>query len=497
MEAEKLSHDDYQIGWICALPLEMVAAKAMLDKIHLPLPQDRHDENNYVLGAISHHNVVIACLPSGVYGMVSAAVVAEQMLSTFRSIRFNVMVGIGGGVPNPSTDIRLGDVVVSKPTDRHSGVIQYDFGKAIAEGQLRQTGSLNKPPQALLTAISHLRSMYMMGSPQISQILANARQNFPALENEFAYPGTENDFLFKPAFHHRECNNICGSSDCCDHVVTRPRRTSNIPHVHYGLIASGSQVMKDSMTRDRLAREHDILCYEMEAAGLMDHFRCLVVRGICDYADSHKNNNWQAYAAATAAAYAKELLCILPAEKVEGGRDPLFSASHTLLSDARKPAYADRILPTKAFPSFILHNLIPAESDFIGSLTMNKLYPRQDFHIPTATVSLSRVDMIVQDGRHTIEISTHEANSRASSLYIRPTGAKETEMFEVDGSRSCVLKNSGPWFEDVCSEPRTRRWIEKQIMRSTKSQIHLIVGFRSLWHERIPVTSSQAQDFES
>jgi hypothetical protein len=54
----------------------------------------------------------------------------------------------------------------------------------------------------------------------------------------------------------------------------------------------------------------------MEAAGLMDDFPCLVVRGICDYADSHKNKLWQGYAAAMAAAYAKELLSVIPGNLV-------------------------------------------------------------------------------------------------------------------------------------------------------------------------------------
>lgn len=79
------------------------------------------------------------------------------------------------------------------------------------------------------------------------------------------------------------------------------------PQAHYGLIASGNQVMKDGLTRDRLAKELGVICFEMEAAGLMDHFPCLVIRGICDYADSHKNKRWQKYAAMTAAACAKEL----------------------------------------------------------------------------------------------------------------------------------------------------------------------------------------------
>jgi nucleoside phosphorylase len=76
--------------------------------------------------------------------------------------------------------------------------------------------------------------------------------------------------------------------------------------------------MRHGGTRDRLRNELNVLCSEMEAAGLMDNFPCLVVRGICDYADSHKNDRWQKYAAATAAAYAKELLCIIPRHEVAG-----------------------------------------------------------------------------------------------------------------------------------------------------------------------------------
>ncbi|CAH0017225.1 unnamed protein product, partial [Clonostachys rhizophaga] len=55
----------------------------------------------------------------------------------------------------------------------------------------------------------------------------------------------------------------------------------------------------------------------MEAAGLMDIRPCLPIRGICDYSDSHKNKEWQRYAAATAAAYAGELLEVLPVAEVQ------------------------------------------------------------------------------------------------------------------------------------------------------------------------------------
>ena len=117
-----LSHEDYTVGWICALPLEMSAAKMMLDETYSNLPQPDTDHNAYTLGRINGHNVVIACLPSGVYGTTSAATVGSQMRCTFPKIQFGLMVGIGGGVPCHSADIHLGDVVVSQPTGGSSGL---------------------------------------------------------------------------------------------------------------------------------------------------------------------------------------------------------------------------------------------------------------------------------------------------------------------------------------------------------------------------------------
>src|SRR5580658_6264858 len=160
--ARILHHHDYTVAWVCALPLEMAAAKAMLDEIHPGLPTSPKDQNTYILGRICAHNVVIACLPSGVHGATSAATVASQMLFTFQSIRFGLMVGIGGGAPTKEFDIRLGDVVVSKPTGGFGGVVQYDFGKTVAQGGFERTGSLNKPPQILLTAIAKLEADQMV-----------------------------------------------------------------------------------------------------------------------------------------------------------------------------------------------------------------------------------------------------------------------------------------------------------------------------------------------
>jgi hypothetical protein len=96
--------------------------------------------------------------------------------------------------------------------------------------------------------------------------------------------------------------------------------------------------VKDALYRDKLAAEHRIICFEMEAAGLQSAFPCLVIRGICDYADSHKNKRWQGYAAATAAAYAKELIRFLPKQEIIKIQIP--TASSILSQSTKSPSIA-------------------------------------------------------------------------------------------------------------------------------------------------------------
>ncbi|KAL2800686.1 nucleoside phosphorylase domain-containing protein [Aspergillus keveii] len=280
--------DDYMVGWICALPLEMAAAKGMLDEIHPYLPMSPGDHNNYLLGRIGAHNIAVACLPAGVYGTTSAATVATQMLATFPFIRISLMVGIGAGVPSSEVDIRLGDVVVSKPTGTLGGVVQYDLARTLAGGSFSRVGSLNKPPQVLLTTLARLEAEHMVSGHQLAQLMSDMVARHPAMER---FTRRRQDYLFKADYLHETSNHSCKSCDSSQ-CVPRPPRDMDIPTIHYGCIASGNQVMRCGETRDRLARELGIICFEMEAAGLMDTFPCLVIRGICDYADSHKNKEW-------------------------------------------------------------------------------------------------------------------------------------------------------------------------------------------------------------
>ncbi|PKY02339.1 hypothetical protein P168DRAFT_320880 [Aspergillus campestris IBT 28561] len=141
--------DDFDIGWICALAIEAAAASEMLDEKFEPLQeQDAADSNIYTLGRIGNHNIAIACLPVGQYGTTSATTVAKDMLRTFsNSLRVGLMVGVGGGIPSPDHDIRLGDIVISCPDGTSGGVTQYDMGKITVGGKLQRTGSLNSPPR--------------------------------------------------------------------------------------------------------------------------------------------------------------------------------------------------------------------------------------------------------------------------------------------------------------------------------------------------------------
>jgi nucleoside phosphorylase len=216
----------------------------------------------------------------------------------FARIRFVLMVGIGGGVPSAELDIRLGDVVISQPHMQHGGVIQYDFGKTGPSGFIR-TGSLNTPPTILLNALSKLRANHVIGRNSILTHLSAVN-----LLPEFAYNNAGPDILFESAYKHVEGPTCARCSK--DRLVERNQRRSQEIVVHYGTIASGNQVIKDGLTRDRLSSElGGVLCFKMEAAGLMNSFPCLVIRGICDYADSHKNKRWQPYAAAAAAKLAE------------------------------------------------------------------------------------------------------------------------------------------------------------------------------------------------
>ncbi|TDZ30199.1 hypothetical protein C8035_v003173 [Colletotrichum spinosum] len=277
---------DYTVGWICALKSEFVAAQEVLDEEHDP-PDfvSTNDNNSYKVGRIAQHNVVIAVLPDGEYGTSSASAVARDMLHTFPNIRIGLMVGIGGGAPSSKNG--------------NSGVFQYDFGKTVQERTFQHTKHLDQPPTFVRTAVASLQADHERKGHDILQVVETITNRNRRLR-KYRRPDLATDVLYHSDFLHSAAAGNCAAASCAsspERTIKRRQRDQDEgdddPTVHYGLVASANQLMKDATVRDRLAAEKDVLCFEMEAAV------------------------WHGYAAMTAAAYTADLLRRIPQNRVE------------------------------------------------------------------------------------------------------------------------------------------------------------------------------------
>jgi nucleoside phosphorylase len=366
--------EDFEIAIICALPLEYDAISLLFDQFW-DENGDQYgraagDQNSYTTGQIGKHNVVLALLPQ--MGNINAAGAAASVRSSYTSLKLALLVGICGGVPRTGQDdayeLLLGDVVVSKT------VIQFDFGRQYPDKfERRDTlednlGRQNKDIRCLLALLQTDLGLDRMQNRTAFHLSAlqdiASRRKRP---HKYRYPGVTEDKLFKPTYRHRHqgspqciCNQYKGKHDpvceialsasCaelqCDerYLVGRERlkakrlleqdnnKEAQEPAIHIGRIASGDVVMKSGEYRDRIAKDKGIIAFEMEGAGVWDEVPCVVVKGVCDYADCHKNKKWQNFAAATAASAMKALLeryiqtDRLPSSRIRHGE--LFTRKH-------------------------------------------------------------------------------------------------------------------------------------------------------------------------
>ena len=207
------------------------------------------------------------------------------------------------------------------------------YGKEVQGQAFEITGSLNSPPTVLLTALNQLDTTHERKGHHIAETVRTMVTKDPRVREKYQYPGAERDRRYEPTYIRDDSSVPCEIS--CNHAMPpmisrRPRSPDpDKPVVHYGMIASADQLMKDALVRDQISRQHEVLCFEMEAAGLANDFPCVVIRGIWDYSDTHKNDEWQGYAAATAASYAKELLQVIPTGKVTKSRRAVEAVTDT------------------------------------------------------------------------------------------------------------------------------------------------------------------------
>lgn len=330
MAAKCFAVNSYTVGWIAALYHERAAALEMLDEEY-GTPEDFRkndaDANSYSWGCIGKHNVVIASLPSGEYGTAAAAVTATGLRASLPNVKIGLLVGIGAGITgeavvNGVTSVKrrifLGDVAVSNPSDANGGVVQHDVKKSKSVGGktvYQLNGFLSPPPRALRGSLGNLRAQHERRDSRIEEFLEVFKKN-KKMRKPYGYPGSSRDPLRKLLIEQAEN----GDAELSDDDGIR-----DSPEIHYGTIASGDELVKAGEERDSIIQwlqenSIDPICFEMEARGIMNSFPCLVIRGICDYADGRKNDTWQRYAAATAAAFAKEFLGYVDPQEVQSTR---------------------------------------------------------------------------------------------------------------------------------------------------------------------------------
>ncbi|KAH8172400.1 phosphorylase superfamily protein [Sarocladium implicatum] len=304
------------------MSIEMWAFRYMLDETHPRLASLDGDPNHYCLGKVCGHNVVLAWLP-GEQGNTQAARVATNLSRTFHHIRWRFLVGIGGGVNNSAHRIRLGDVVIGMPSNTHGGVGQYDLGRDKNAGFQRK-GFVHAPPEDLRSIVEGMKHDRRGDDSRLNDFLEAMLDQDEEIAEVYQRPPAKTDVLFPDDVLHtaaggRTCLDGCDVSRASAHV---PRKREREPKVWYGLIASGNSVIANAKSRAEKIKilDADVMCFEMEAVGVMAAFPCLVIRGIADYADSHKHKSWQSYAAAVAAACAKDIIArIPPSNNAEGG----------------------------------------------------------------------------------------------------------------------------------------------------------------------------------
>lgn len=290
-------YKDVRIGIITALPKECAAMKAMMKDVEECFFDDKGAGHMFFVGKIASANGKYHRIALAQCGMGNnhAAIRATNMLNHFKFIDSIIMTGIAGGIPAYKKDeipVRLGDIVVSK------GITQYDFTKE-TPNEVECRSSASKPSAQLLEAVDVMRTYEFDNSYPWHEYIDVVSSE----KRVFAKPSADTDVLYDL------------DDNVCDHIEDASR--TNYPKVFMGNIASANNLLKNARKRNELKKTYGVLAVEMEASGIADatwnhSVGYLVIRGICDYCDTHKNDVWQEYAALVSAAYTRAVIERLP-----------------------------------------------------------------------------------------------------------------------------------------------------------------------------------------
>ncbi|KAL9056813.1 MAG: hypothetical protein Q9162_002684 [Coniocarpon cinnabarinum] len=292
LRAQALDPSSYKIAWICAHPFEMDAARACLDEVYeSPPAATAADTNIYIHGRIGNHLIIIARPSPNAFGIASMVTRIRLLLYSFSRVRLGFQIGIGSGVPT-AKNLELGDVIVAlspeRPPFESQSLVELRIGSSIRP--TRRSRDLHpRIPSLIRDAIPVLQSeLEKARLPGIAEHVEDVLNSNPHIREEYKRP-------------ERSMHEV-------DFTKASAQLGRDPPLVHHGKIASTDIYVKDAQTRDRIWDKYEVLCLEREAFGVPDILPRVVIRGICDFADSRHDQQWQRYAALTAAVYTKELL---------------------------------------------------------------------------------------------------------------------------------------------------------------------------------------------
>ncbi|KAK3369403.1 nucleoside phosphorylase domain-containing protein [Lasiosphaeria ovina] len=332
---------EFEIAVVCALAREYNAVYRLVDQVwDKDYGRADGDLNTYTTGRIGSFDVVLVRL-SGM-GKRIAASAAASLRSSYPGLTLVLLTGICGGVPLTKTGgaVLLGDVVIS------NAVVQYDLARRYPDASATKDSAedrLSKPNKNILNFVALLETEAEL--ERLRQRTAFFLQEMQSSSEaqtwggaSYEYPGAAQDRLFEASYPHKhqippmqcDCadwrkvsdpvcddsrNLSCGQVGCDGRFLVRRERVvmnlqleregrgkeAQVPSIFVGCVGSADTVLKSGEDRDRIAKRHDIVAFEMESAGVWEELPCIMVKGVCDYADSHKNKSWQDFAAATAA----------------------------------------------------------------------------------------------------------------------------------------------------------------------------------------------------
>ncbi|XP_077870376.1 uncharacterized protein LOC144363815 [Saccoglossus kowalevskii] len=304
------------IGVVTALDWEH---EAMLQMFDAPTndyegTQPQGDVNYYKIGKIKGKTVVMTQLPVGLLGENSAAVTVTRLCDVFSTLQIIFMVGTAGGVPNYQYDeaslnnttayirphVRKGDVIVSYPIEQNGpAFIHFDYGEIIsllAMNNFRENirrehvGLHQKALNAARECKYDIEKEGPSSSTIVGELIDGAIRKMKEKGKRFQRPAAEEDIL--PVGHH--------------HPPEPMLRRPGEPKVHFGILGSANSAMRNTEVRDKLAAAANVIGFENENSGVataahISSKGCMFVRGVCDYADEHKDGRWHRYAALAAA----------------------------------------------------------------------------------------------------------------------------------------------------------------------------------------------------